>query len=196
MALNDDDSFMNVMRDYSIDPAFAHMHDAGEMPVYDHLSDSEPPVCFIGEAPGRTEQRKGMPFVGASGRVLDELLESIGLNRLDAYITNVVKYRPMADGKNREPSRQEVSESLPYLRRELRLVKPKVLCTLGNHALRAVVADAPRVSTAHGTRLTTRKGKPVLALYHPAVALYQPRAMSMLLNDFAVLGDWLKKDFE
>ncbi len=192
-----DDTFMDIMHDYSIDPAFAHMHDVGEMPVYDKtFTEPGPSVCFIGEAPGRMEQRTGEPFTGASGRVLMKLLASVDLLRDDAYLTNLVKYRPMSNGKNRQPDAREIASSRLYLTRELRLVKPKVLCTLGGNALRAVVPDAPRVATAHGTRLTTRHGVPVLALYHPAVALYQPKAMEMLMSDFAKLAAWLKEDFE
>lgn len=192
------DDLVGLMRHYSIDPGFAHMHDTGEMPVYDRLiRDPDPDVCFVGEAPGRTEQRTGEPFVGQSGRVLRELLASIELSRDDIYITNVVKYRPVDEaGKNRPPSPAEVQASLPFLRRELNIINPKVLCPLGAFALRAVLPDAPPVSVAHGCRYTSRRGRTVVALYHPAVALYQPKAMSMLLNDFLAVRDALKDGFE
>lgn len=182
---------------YSIDPGVAHMHDVGEMPVRDNACQKWPPkVMFIGEAPGATEQRSGEPFVGASGRVLRELLAGIGLLRTDVYITNVVKYRPMDDeGKNRPPSPQEIHASMPYLRREMHLVAAPVLAVLGRFAKAAVLPDAPPVSVSHGQRYPTRGGKPCVVLYHPAVALYQPKSRDMLVKDFAVLQSLLKEEF-
>lgn len=172
--MREDDSFMDVMRDYSIDPAFAHLHDAGEMPDYD-FAWPDPKVAFIDDIAGSTQRR-----------VINDLLMSVGWDRDEAYITSVVKYCPK---ESRPPSAQEVAASLPYLRRELRLLKPKILCTLGSHALRAVVSEAPVLNQVHGPRLHTRKGRPVLALTRPHVT-------PMLLNDFKVMAEWLKEDFE
>jgi DNA polymerase len=128
--------------------------------------------------------------------LLGRLLESVDLSREQVYVTNVVKYRPVdpIDKKNRAPSRQESRDSLPYLKREMRILRPPIIVTLGAHALRAVLPDSPPISVVHGTVLSTRKGKPVVALYHPATALYSPSMLPSLLKDFMAVSDLLSSE--
>lgn len=103
-------------------------------------------IVFIGEAPGKNEDEQGKPFVGAAGRFLNEMLEAAGLDRGDVYITNIVKYRPP---NNRDPSPEEKREFWPYLMRQLEIIQPKVVITLGRHSMECFIPDA-RISQQHG----------------------------------------------
>jgi DNA polymerase len=142
-----------------------------------------PRFAFIGEAPGAAEERAGRPFCGPSGRFLDEMLDSVGLVRNEVYITNVVKYRPPS---NRDPKPDEVRASLPYLRKELRLVAPMYMVTLGRHAL-AALDPTLRLSAVHGQWQTVAGWPWLMPLYHPAVALYRSSMRATLLEDFSRL---------
>lgn len=140
-------------------------------------------VVFIGEAPGKQEDEQGLPFVGASGKFLNEMLDSIGLQRDDVYITNIVKYRPP---NNRDPSPEEKREFWPYLMRQLEIIKPKVVITLGRHSGAAFIPDLV-ISRDHGQARTVRYHDMeflVLPLYHPAAALYNGSMRDVLLDDF------------
>ena len=140
-------------------------------------------VVFIGEAPGKQEDEQGLPFVGASGKFLNEILDSIGLQRDDVYITNIVKYRPP---NNRDPSPEEKREFWPYLMRQLEIIKPKVVITLGRHSGAAFIPDLV-ISRDHGQARTVRYHDMeflVLPLYHPAAALYNGSMRDVLLDDF------------
>src|SRR3990172_10326131 len=103
-------------------------------------------VVFIGEAPGKSEDEQGLPFVGAAGRFLNEMLESIGLKRADVYITNVVKYRPP---NNRDPYPDEKVEFLPFLKKQLVVIKPKLIVTLGRHSMEALLPADLKISQVH-----------------------------------------------
>ena len=141
-------------------------------------------IVFIGEAPGKKEDETGRPFVGASGRFLDEMLAASGLYRRDIYITNIVKYRPP---NNRDPSREEKAEFWPYLIRQLEIVKPKLVITLGRHSGEAFILDLV-ISRDHGQAQTVVLGKKsyrVIPLYHPAAALYNGSMRQVLIDDFA-----------
>lgn len=141
--------------------------------------------AFIGEAPGANEERMRIPFCGASGRVLGDLLTSVGLDRPDVYVTNVVKYRPP---NNRDPKPDEIAVSLPYLREELRAIGSQFLVTLGRHALHALAPDL-KIAEVHG-RWQRIQGWPwLLPLYHPAVGLYNPNMMPILQDDFKKVTD-------
>lgn len=151
-------------------------------------------IMFIGEAPGAQEAKTGRPFVGASGRVLDELLESIGLRREDVYITNVVKDRPP---KNRDPRAGEVALYAPFLGRQIEIIRPRVIATLGCFAMDFILSryDLPqqgqKISKLHGRRLEVEVGYGPLTfvpLYHPAVALYNRNQRGTLEEDFATLA--------
>lgn len=156
-------------------------------------------VLFIGEAPGKQEDLQGKPFVGASGRFLDEMLESIGLKRQDIYITNIVKYRPP---NNRDPLPEEKRVFLPYLQEQLEIIQPKIIVTLGRHSGGCFVPDL-HISKDHGKpkRLklqfhddkTNNFAVVVLPLYHPAAALYNGGMRQMLLDDFSQIPAILKK---
>jgi DNA polymerase len=156
-------------------------------PVYE----IEPPssgILFIGEAPGRNEDQQGRPFVGAAGKLLDELLKTIDLNRKDVYVTNVVKYRPP---QNRDPNIEEKKACRVWLNSELLFVNPKIIVTLGRHALGKFIPDA-KISVDHGNSFQHPTGIPVFAMYHPAAALYNPNLKETLIKDFKKLEKFLK----
>ena len=137
-------------------------------------------LMFIGEAPGRNEDLKGEPFVGAAGRLLDELLGSIGLTRSQVYIANVLKCRPP---RNRDPLPVEIATCTPFLAQQVRLVDPKVIATLGNFATRWLLGTTAGITTLRG-RLYHVEGRQVVPIFHPAVALYDPRKREDLFEDF------------
>lgn len=136
-------------------------------------------LVFIGEAPGFHEDQQGRPFVGSAGQFLDELLQGIGLGREEVYICNVIKCRPPG---NREPLPQEVETCRPYLDRQLELVKPKMVVTLGRFSLARFFPRA-KISTVHGK---PRKigGVIYYPVYHPAAALHQPKWRAVVEADF------------
>lgn len=137
-------------------------------------------IVFIGEAPGKNEDLRGEPFVGAAGKFLDEMLSSIGLDRDNVYITNIVKYRPP---NNRDPLPEEKAAFLPYLRQQLKIIEPKLVVFLGRHAL-SVFFPSLRITQCHGKAL--RAGDQVyMPLYHPAAALYNGGMRATLIDDFA-----------
>lgn len=147
-------------------------------------------VVFIGEAPGKNEDLKGEPFVGASGKFLDEMLESIGLSRTNIYITNIVKYRPP---KNRDPSREEKEAFMPFLYAQLAAIAPKVIVTLGRHStncflpglqIGAIHGQTQQISVEVDSKQYTWK---ILPLYHPAAALYNGKLRQTLLQDFKTI---------
>lgn len=141
-------------------------------------------VMFIGEAPGRNEDLKGEPFVGAAGALLDELLGSIGLRRDDVYIANILKCRPP---QNRDPQLDEIETCTPFLREQVRLVAPSIIVTLGNFATKFVLRTDTGITRLRGT--TQAAGRfTVLPVYHPAAALYDITKRDALFADFALLG--------
>lgn len=145
----------------------------------------EAQIVLIGEAPGKQEDLQGRPFVGASGRFLDEMLATAGLNRKDIYITNIVKYRPPG---NRDPSPEEKKDFWPYLLRQLEIIQPKVVITLGRHSGMYFIADL-HISRDHGrarTVLLHNKSMTVIPLYHPAAALYNGGMRQVLIDDFLI----------
>lgn len=140
-------------------------------------------IVFIGEAPGKNEDDQGLPFVGAAGKFLNEMLESIGLERGDVYITNIVKYRPP---NNRDPLPEEKKAFWPYLVEQLDIIAPKIIVTLGRHSMEYFLPDM-KISQIHGQpkRISFGKGKIViLPLYHPAAALYNGSMRATLQEDF------------
>jgi uracil-DNA glycosylase family 4 len=152
-------------------------------------------IVFVGEAPGYYEDMKGEPFVGKAGKVLDELLESIGLQRNDVYIANVLKCRPP---KNRNPLIEEIQACTPYLDAQLALIQPEIIATLGNFSLTYIFdkfgLPKDKISKIHGkvfTVSTIAGVQKIVPLYHPAVATYNPNMKGTLLDDFKVLVDCL-----
>lgn len=149
---------------------------------------AEADIVFIGEAPGKNEDIKGIPFVGAAGKFLDEMLEMIGLKRSDIYITNIVKYRPP---KNRDPLPEEKQAFLPYLREQLAAIGPKLVVTLGRHSLNCFLPDL-QISQVHG-QPKRYQGRVYLPLFHPAAALYNGGMRQTLIDDFAKIPVILQK---
>ena len=145
-------------------------------------------VVVIGEAPGKSEDEQGLPFVGASGRFLNEMFAAAGMQRSDVYITNVVKYRPP---HNRDPSKEEKSAFLPYLLRQLDIIKPKVVITLGRHSMEYFLPGAA-IGDIHGQiQQVSVDGRTfqVAPLYHPAAALYNGSLRQTLINDFVAVAE-------
>ena len=150
-------------------------------------------IVFIGEAPGKSEDQKGEPFVGAAGKFLNEMLAEINLKREDIYITNIVKYRPP---NNRDPLPEEKSACREWLLTELKIISPKLIIFLGRHAMNNFFPGL-QISKAHGKLLikpfkgmSTRYFFP---LYHPAAALYDGSMREVLLEDFKKIPKVLKE---
>lgn len=147
-------------------------------------------IVFIGEAPGKKEDETGRPFVGAAGKFLDASLAAVGLSRADVYITNIVKYRPP---NNRDPLPEEKAAFWPYLLRQIDIINPKIIVTLGRHSGGYFMPDL-QISRDHGVlREVTLEGKTycVLPLYHPAAALYNGSMRQTLLDDFVRIPEIL-----
>jgi uracil-DNA glycosylase len=150
-------------------------------------------IVFIGEAPGKNEDLQGLPFVGAAGKFLDEMLASVGLKREDIYITNIVKYRPP---NNRDPLPEEKSAFWPYLVRQIEVIEPKMIVTLGRHSMGHFLPPEMTISTVHGQpkRITFGAQKVViLPLFHPAAALYNGGMRETLMEDFSRVPHILKQ---
>jgi uracil-DNA glycosylase family 4 len=142
-------------------------------------------LMFIGEGPGANEDRQGVPFVGRAGKLLDTLLDEIGLERASVFIANVVKCRPPG---NRDPHPQEIEACHSYLRAQVELIEPRVICTLGNFSTKLLRADPTGISRLHGqdeVRTIGERTIRLLPLLHPAAALYTPSSLQTLRDDFA-----------
>lgn len=153
-------------------------------------------VVFIGEAPGKNEDEQGLPFVGAAGKFLNEMLASANMNRQDVYITNIVKYRPP---NNRDPFPEEKEAFWPFLWRQLEIIQPKIVATLGRHSMEYFLPEA-KISLVHGQpkRVAMQLGEQelsiiVLPLFHPAAALYNGAMRETLMSDFSKLPNILKR---
>jgi uracil-DNA glycosylase len=148
-------------------------------------------LMFVGEAPGANEDKQGLPFVGQAGRLLDTLLHEIGLERGDVFIANVLKCRPPG---NRDPLPQEIDACQDYLFRQIELIEPRVICTLGNFSTKLLRADPTGITRLHGREEVRRVGPRRVRLYpiyHPAAALYTPKMLEVLREDFQRLPDLL-----
>jgi len=147
-------------------------------------------IVFIGEAPGKNEDLQGLPFVGAAGKFLNEMLAGIGLSRKDIYITNIVKYRPP---NNRDPLPDEKKAFWPYLLRQLSVIEPKVIVTLGRHSMEYFLPDQ-KISAIHGQPKRIKMQRDgetisvvILPLFHPAAALYNGSMRETLIEDFSTI---------
>jgi uracil-DNA glycosylase len=148
-------------------------------------------VMFIGEAPGANEDRMGLPFVGQAGKLLDKLLAEIGMERGDVFIANTLKCRPP---DNRDPHPNEIEACQDYLRRQVDLIEPIVICTLGNFSTKLLRADTTGISRLHGheeIRVIGSRAVRLYPLYHPAAALYTPSTLETLRGDFHRIPDLL-----
>lgn len=143
-------------------------------------------IAFIGEAPGKNEDLQGLPFVGAAGKFLNEMLASIKMDRSDVYITNIVKYRPP---NNRDPLPEEKKAFWPYLLHQLEAIDPSIIVTLGRHSMEYFLPDK-KISQIHGEpkRITFGEKKLIIVpLFHPAAALYNGGMRQTLMDDFEKL---------
>jgi DNA polymerase len=148
-------------------------------------------LMFVGEAPGANEDRMGLPFVGQAGKLLDKLLEEIGMQRRDVWICNVLKCRPP---DNRDPHPNEIEACQDYLRHQVELIEPTVICTLGNFSTKLLRRDTTGISRLHGreeVRVVGSRAVRLYPLYHPAAALYTPSMLETLRADFHRLPDLL-----
>jgi len=183
------------------------LYEKGTYPVFGKGS-LETKIILIGESPGYWESQKGEPFVGAAGKVLDELLENVGIKREEIYITNLINIRPP---NNRDPKPEEIKEFAPYLERQIEIIEPEVICSLGNFATRFIFKKynlgnkLEGISKIHGKifepQVTTEdiqnslfeqkrrgiKGIKIIPLYHPAVATYNANMKEILKKDFKIL---------
>ena len=154
-------------------------------------------IVLIGEAPGKKEDELGRPFVGASGRFLNEMLAAAGWSRDEVYVTNIVKYRPPG---NRDPKPAEKQVFWPYLARQLEIIDPKVVVTLGRHSMEFFLPDA-KISQFHGQAVRRQVVWPdgstrqwlIVPLYHPAAALYNGSMRTTLVEDFQQLSSIVDK---
>lgn len=146
-------------------------------------------IVFIGEAPGKNEDQQGLPFVGAAGKFLNELLASIGLERKDIYITNIVKYRPP---ENRDPYPDEKADFMPFLQAQLDVIRPKLVVTLGRHSMECFLPPTYKISAIHGQPKRLH-GWVILPLFHPAAALYNGGMRQTIIDDFARIPSILAK---
>ena len=149
-------------------------------------------MVFIGEAPGKNEDEQGLPFVGAAGKFLNEMLAQAGMQRSDVYITNIVKYRPP---NNRDPLPEEKKDFWPYLLKQLQIIQPKVVITLGRHSMEYFLPGM-RISAIHGQPKRIQFGNDhlvVIPLFHPAAALYNGSMRQTLVDDFLMVPKIIEK---
>ena len=173
-------------------PLFSYRVQNNFLPVIGE-GNYEAKIIFVGEAPGRNEAKTGRPFCGAAGKLLDELLGSVGINREDVYITNIVKDRPP---ENRDPSPEEILCYGPFLGRQIDIIGPRVIVTLGRYSMKyimekfGIISLFEPISSAHGKVYKAKASYgPILIipLYHPAAAIYNRSLKGTLLKDFSVL---------
>jgi uracil-DNA glycosylase len=148
-------------------------------------------IMFIGEAPGRSEDEKGKPFVGAAGRILDDLLKKAGIERSQVFITNIVKCRPP---NNRVPEEDELIACRPYLDRQIALIKPKVICILGRTAYSSILGGSS--ITANRGKIVERSGQKYFSTFHPAAVIYNKKLLSTLEADLKKLAAEINKEEE
>jgi uracil-DNA glycosylase len=150
-------------------------------------------LMFVGEAPGFHEDQQGIPFVGQAGKLLDRLLGGIGLQRSDIYVANVLKCRPP---QNRDPMPEEIAACEPHLFRQIELIQPKLVATLGNFATKLLSGKPLGITRVHGQEQQVQLGSSrvtLYPLYHPAAALYTPSMLKVLEQDFARIPELIER---
>lgn len=175
----------------SASPLYAYRIENKYLPVIGEGSHTAE-IMFVGEAPGENEAKTGRPFCGRAGKVLDNLLSSVEIDRKDVYVTNIVKDRPPG---NRDPEESEIELYAPFLDRQIEIIKPKVIATLGRFSMVYVMNryglewEVAPISTLHGKtfQLPNLPTTKLIPLYHPAAAIYNQKLKSTLLEDFKVL---------
>ncbi len=147
-------------------------------------------LMLIGEAPGREEDLQGKPFVGAAGRLLTGALGRVGLSRADVYIANILKCRPPG---NRNPQPGEIKVCFPYLERQIEIIKPKLMCTMGNFASQLLLNTSQGITRIRGKIQCYRESTSVIPIFHPAACIYKPGWERDFLEDLRMVRDELKK---
>lgn len=186
------------IEDLTLSPLYEYRHKNGYHPVIGAGS-PRAQLMLIGEAPGKQEALQGKPFVGAAGRILDELLKSIALEREQIYITNIVKDRPP---ENRPPQKDELKLYAPFLLRQIEIIQPAVIATLGRYSLEFILEEFHMPERGHS--ITELHGRPlqanasygpvtVVPLFHPAVAFYRRDQWQVMNSDFRMLGALLER---
>ena len=148
---------------------------------------------FVGEAPGFHEDQQGVPFVGQAGKLLDKLLGGIGLTRADVFVANVLKCRPAG---NRDPLPEEIASCEPHLFRQIELIEPKLVATLGNFATKLLSGKPAGITRVHGYDQEVTLGARTVTLFHPAAALYTPSMLRVLEEDFSRIPALLERASE
>ncbi len=154
------------------------------------VGNPEAEIMFVGEAPGYHEDLQGKPFVGPAGQFLDQLLRSIGLSRDQVYIANTLKCRPP---DNRDPLPGELERCTPYLFKQIEIISPRLICTLGNHATKTLLRTSVGITQLHG-KLIRKDDLVYVPLFHPAAALHKPPLKAVLVEDFQKLGKYLEEE--
>lgn len=162
---------------------------SGRTQVVFGVGSAQARVMFVGEAPGFYEDRQGEPFVGAAGKLLNELLEGAGLSRNDIYIANVIKCRPP---DNRDPLPDEVDTCKPFLFQQIEMIRPKVVCTLGNFAMQTILGKKVGIMKVRGQVFQVQDFF-VFPMLHPAAALHQGNLIEPLREDFRKLKEFLDR---
>jgi uracil-DNA glycosylase family 4 len=183
-------------------PAFLELRDAAMKCTTCRLAQTRTNVVFgvgdpdanlmlVGEAPGKNEDLEGEPFVGAAGRLLDELLGNVGIEREDVYIANVLKCRPPG---NRDPKDDEIDSCKGYLREQIRMIHPNVVVTLGNFATKLLTPTQTGITRMRGRRLNWWLGATLIPTFHPAAALRgRPQVKEQMQQDFALVAEVLEE---
>lgn len=185
---NEIDKKLKKIRDQVLTCRKCPLYKTRKLPVIGQ-GNHQAKIFFIGEAPGHNENKTGKPFCGRAGTILDELLESINLKRSDVYISNILKCRPP---NNRNPKTQEIQACTPYLLEQINIIKPKIICTLGNFATNYIFQQYNLEDKIQGIskirgKTFSKKSIKIIPLYHPAVATYNIKMKETLKKDFTIL---------
>lgn len=177
-------------------PLYAERIKNGVFPVIGDGS-HQAKIMFVGEAPGKNEAATGRPFAGVAGKILDELLVSVGINRPEVYITNIVKDRPPL---NRDPLPEEIAIYGPFLNRQIDIIQPRVIATLGRFSMEYIIRmfdlekELKTISQMHGTSITAQASYgsvDIIPLYHPAASIYNQQLKETLFDDFKILKQYI-----
>lgn len=180
--------------DLKISPLYQYRLDNNYYPVLGE-GNHHASIMFIGEAPGRNEAKTGRPFCGSAGKLLDELLKSINLKREDVYITNIIKDRPP---ENRDPLPEEIEIYGPFLDRQIDIIKPKFIVTLGRFSMSYIMnkfnlnEQSNLIGNIHGLLFEVNSNFKIIPLYHPAAAIYNQNLKQVLFDDFKKLKNYIK----